>query len=435
MRRWAHFPKRGRILPRSWVVPLLLWLLLYGCAHGARTSEPRLPELSPLPPLVAPPLRLALQGQIARVKLSEHSDTLVPKVMAEAHRAALGPAGRARYRIVRGPITWDVNAQGVLASTTLKGKLRLCKPFGAACIEYGRCRPQWRSLTTFPWPEHHNWVTRPQLELELTQGCRLKPLGLDVSPTLRRISEEQRNKQEHKLTRSAELIAPPLRQAIAREQARLSERLFGGKRCLRLKSVNYDLQADEHDLVGSLLVEGALIDKPCDPGNADIELKRQPGLRGTTPLELWTQYPYAVISDALATRWGEGVRVLAGHDGHQPRLFVQSRAQGPSPFVEIVLKWQQDRIAITETEHGRTLATVASAEVIAKQAALAQLETWLQVLATRYQLRFDTESETGRRTKQGSPTVVLGKDGFAIVTTPNATPWPAREVPSEKYER
>jgi hypothetical protein len=128
---------------------------------------------------------------VPRATFAETVAEWLPVTVAAGKSVPAGAAGRATFEIKRGEPAIEVTPRGVSAEAKLTGEIRLCKPFGPVCVEYGRCRPEWtaRLHVNTPWAIKN--VPDVELDVDVTRGCILSPVKFDATRELEKITREE----------------------------------------------------------------------------------------------------------------------------------------------------------------------------------------------------------------------------------------------------
>jgi hypothetical protein len=126
----------------------------------------------------------------------------LPLVVAEAERRPIGTPGLVSYSIRRSRLALTQDQATLSLSTTLNGEAHVCKPFAGACITYGVCEPRWD--VTGKLARKFDTLTEllPELEVELTKGCTLRPVGYNASSILLQNTERETAKIRVRLERA-----------------------------------------------------------------------------------------------------------------------------------------------------------------------------------------------------------------------------------------
>ncbi len=149
------------------------------------------PAIRPLLPSPNVRSTLGLRVLVPRAIVAKTVAEWLPVTVAAGKSVPAGAAGRATFEIKRGEPAIEVTPRGVSAEAKLTGDIRLCKPFGPVCVEYGRCRPEWaaRLHVNAPWAIKN--VPDVELEVDVTRGCILSPVKFDATRELEKITREE----------------------------------------------------------------------------------------------------------------------------------------------------------------------------------------------------------------------------------------------------
>jgi hypothetical protein len=193
-------PPSRRLLSAAPALWLGLGLLsLSACGSGltdpSNSSEARRCAVPPSPVTpAAVELPMSELGVTVSIDVPAFLDALhreLPVVVAEAERRPIGTAGLVSYSIRRSRLALTQNQTTLALSTTLNGEVHVCKPFAGACIPYGVCEPRWE--VTGKLTREFNTLTEllPELDVKLTKGCTLRPVGYNASSILLQNTERE----------------------------------------------------------------------------------------------------------------------------------------------------------------------------------------------------------------------------------------------------
>ncbi len=247
-------------------------------------------------------------------------DDSLPKTVAHDENVKAGVAGRATYEIQRGDISISGGADGVKASTPLKGDIQLCKPFGAVCFGYGRCHPEWDAKLELPKQFTHAQAPHVDFKLKLRKGCVLSPVRFDATSELEKITKQQEQKIEEQINRT-----------VAKRFKQLGESLRHGLDAGKLRSgecVGFKPEAAQlalhsagsneriqHRLGVSLVGE---VTRGCEPTHVEPEFRAT--MTDTVPSEsslvLEEVVPFSAVEQAL-TGASQGVNVAVKASGSE----------------------------------------------------------------------------------------------------------------------
>lgn len=160
-----------------------------GPDQGGTCSEA--PAIQPLVPSSRARSTVGLSISVPLTLVTESVATWLPRTIAEGKSVPAGAAGRATFEIKRGEPTVEVTSGGVSASLKLDGDIRLCKPFGPVCVEYGRCRPEWTARVHIDAPWYVEEAPNVALDVDVTRGCVLSPVKFDATRELEKITREE----------------------------------------------------------------------------------------------------------------------------------------------------------------------------------------------------------------------------------------------------
>lgn len=139
-------------------------------------------------PPSAPLSHLGATLHVANALLERTLASSVPEVVAEGRNVSADAAGRTTFEIKRGKPRVKVSDAGLSLSVKLDGDIRLCKPFGGVCIAYGSCRPEWIAEVFARSPWRLNAAPDVALNVEISKGCVLSPVKVDVTSELAKVT-------------------------------------------------------------------------------------------------------------------------------------------------------------------------------------------------------------------------------------------------------
>lgn len=183
----------------------------------AEAATQCLPEPAPAPASVFVPST----SQVAAVltfsddDLQRLFDDAVPTTVARDENVNAGAAGRASYEIKHRDVTYAHTKRGLELSTPLEAEIQLCKPLGAVCFGYGKCRPEWEATVTVPKHITPFQTPRVDLDLHVRKGCVLSPVRYDATSELKKVTDQQRRSIENQINRELGKYAKRLRASVA----------------------------------------------------------------------------------------------------------------------------------------------------------------------------------------------------------------------------
>lgn len=280
---------------------------------------------APIPPLTftEPPSRLSLEFTLPKAVIDDAVASSVPELVAEGKGVPAGAAGRATFEIKRGTPRLSLDATGLNVEVKLTGNIRLCKPFGGVCIEYGKCRPEWlaQGNVKLPWAV----AEEPDVELdvEVTSGCILSPVRYDATRELEKVTRDEVSKIRKQLRRE-------VRKRHSSWQSDLNKqgnRLRSSKEqtiAITLDSVGLGLTQNNTEYTGVIEALGSLRATSPQDGNARSPetILFSPTARVVPLAPPWKPTPTQLILptrvalNTLAEQWqsslpGTEVRVMA----------------------------------------------------------------------------------------------------------------------------
>ncbi len=274
---------------------------------------------------VAPTSRLGVAVEISRASFENALRRAVPEVVAEGRHVPAGTAGRTTFTIKRGEPRLDVVGSNLKASVALDGEIHLCKPFGGVCIEYGMCRPRWTAEVAVRSP----WVLGDEpdvaLDVDITKGCVLSPVKVDVTSELRKITDAEVRKVRKQL--DAELRK--FHRSLAKQLKRAASNSFSSSNpCLtfQVDEVRLALAQTRGDYTANVQAMGR-ISVACDAAVAPLTEQTRvvlsEELQPTTELHLDTRVPFANLVAEWQPRVPQHqVRVSSHRDAARGELLL-----------------------------------------------------------------------------------------------------------------
>lgn len=145
---------------------------------------------------------LSASVRVPREVLEGVARDLLPKKVAEGRSVPAGVAGRASFQIERNEPRLEITNREIAVDVDLHGDIRLCKPFGPVCVEYGRCRPEWHGRLTIDLPWRLDETPDVELDVGVTRGCTLSPVKVDATRELERVTREEVTKIRRQVRRA-----------------------------------------------------------------------------------------------------------------------------------------------------------------------------------------------------------------------------------------
>jgi hypothetical protein len=134
--------------------------------------------------------------------------------VAEGRNVSAGAAGRTTFQIKRGEPRIKTTDAGVSISVKLDGEIHLCKPFGGVCIAYGSCRPEWTAEVFARSPWRLSEEPDVTLNVEISKGCVLSPVKVDVTSELKKVTNTEVAKIRKQLDKEVRRFQRTLRKQL-----------------------------------------------------------------------------------------------------------------------------------------------------------------------------------------------------------------------------
>lgn len=262
--------------------PLLLTALLAVACGSPPEPEPTpATTCAPLPQHIAVRLNAAADsgkpqshpssrvGGTMTVAVASVEDAIaksLPRVIAQGRNVSAGAAGRTTFEIIRKEPRLATSDAGLSIQVPLNGEIHLCKPLGGVCIEYGMCRPEWRAevLVHSPWQLRNE--PKVDLDVQITKGCVLSPVKVDVTSELRKITDAEVSKIKKQLRREVDRFHDDLKKQIKRglEPVRLTNDVCVG---FDVDEVDVSLTREDETHIVNFETRGRL-SLDCEPSHA-----------------------------------------------------------------------------------------------------------------------------------------------------------------------
>jgi hypothetical protein len=213
------------------------------------------------------PSQLFLEFTLPKTVVDDAVEASVPEVVAEGKGVSAGAAGRVTFEIKRGTPRLSLTETGLVFDVELTGNIRLCKPFGGVCIEYGKCRPEWlaRGNVKLPW----TIVEEPDVALDVTvtTGCILSPVRYDATRELEKITQEEVSKIRKQLRREVRKRHSEWQSDLAK-QGNLLRSSKDDATAVTLDQVALGLAVSNTEYTGALRAVGSLQTLSPEAGSA-----------------------------------------------------------------------------------------------------------------------------------------------------------------------
>ncbi len=187
----THFPEGTSVVEKSCEVP-----------HGSPTVLPRLDAIQ------MPLSRIWIHSEVSVSLLERRIAQAIPKQLAAEKGRAIGAAGKASYRVMRGhPRLYKTN-EGVRLTLPISANISVCKPFGRSCFRYGSCSPRLEARFSFSTLLGKNYqLPAPKGTITATKKC---VIGIDVTPRIEALARREVKKIERRLSGVLPMIRPSL---------------------------------------------------------------------------------------------------------------------------------------------------------------------------------------------------------------------------------
>lgn len=171
---------------------------------------PEVPSPTPISSAPVAPLKgqVWLTARLPRKRLIAEVEARLGETLASDRGQPIGAPGRVTYAVRRGRVSLDAGEHGFSLRVPVDIDLSVCKPLGSLCITYGRCAPSYDITATVPAGLRSNGeLPEVHLARTLRRGCTI---GIDVTPHVTRVVDEQLARVQGQIRRDAPRLAPEL---------------------------------------------------------------------------------------------------------------------------------------------------------------------------------------------------------------------------------
>ena len=243
---------------------------------------------------------------------------------------SVGSAGQVTYTIDRGPFSFAMVGESLVARTDLTIIASVCKPVpGLGCVQYGSCTPLARVEAGLPTQLTDQYALKVStVNIVVTRRCLMTALDIDVTPIIESKAAEEAKKIKAKI--DASLPNPQKEVAHAWELAQTSLPLAKDS-CVQLHPrslVQGPTKIVSDQLVARFaVVAEPTVDSPCGEETPPVPL---PPLAHDPKLEngFVVHLPVRVAASSIEAAWQKAIVGKSFDAG--PSLTVQSLAARPS---------------------------------------------------------------------------------------------------------
>ncbi|MEO7091694.1 MAG: DUF4403 family protein [Polyangiales bacterium] len=272
------------------------------------------------------PVEVRVELAIARKTV----ESQVPKRVGAASGVPIGTAGRVTYTIDRGPFSFVMVGESLVARTDLTITASVCKPVpGLGCVQYGSCTPLARVDAALPTQLTDQYALKAStVSIVVTRRCLMTALDIDVTPILESKAAEEAKKLKAKIDGS--LPNPRKEVAHAWDLAQTSLPL-GKDACVQLHPrslVQGPTSIVKDQLVARFaVVAEPTVDSPCGDEPQPTPL---PPLARDTKLDprFAVHLPVRVATSSIEAAWQKALAGKSFDAG--PALTIQKIAARPS---------------------------------------------------------------------------------------------------------
>ena len=289
-------------------------------ASATRTTQP---PNAPAP-IASSQIPLEVQVDLSIARKSVESQ--VPKRVGAGSGVSVGSAGLVSYTIDRGPFSFAMVGESLVARTDLTITASVCKPVpGLGCVQYGSCTPLARVEAGLPTQLTDQYGLKAStVNIVVTRRCLMTALDIDVTPIIEAKAAEEAKKIKAKI--DASLPNPQKEVAHAWELAQTSLPLAKDS-CVQLHPrtlVQGPTRIASDQLVARFaVVAEPTVDSPCGDEPKPIAL---PPLTHDSKLEnrFSVHLPVRVAMSSIEATWQKTLVGKSFDAG--PSLTVQSVA-------------------------------------------------------------------------------------------------------------
>lgn len=165
----------------------------------------------PLGSVDYPTSQVWVQADIPDAAISEVLAREIPFTLASENKRDVGAPGYATYRVTRGAPTIHSTKSGLEVRVPVNADISVCKKIGAACIQYGSCKPAF--LATFslsPEIQDNFQLAAPKGTISATKRC---VIGIDVTSQIETIARSEVAKVEAEIKQKWPRFKPEVARA------------------------------------------------------------------------------------------------------------------------------------------------------------------------------------------------------------------------------
>jgi hypothetical protein len=284
----------------------------------------------PMPPPIASsqiPVEVQVELAIARKTVEGQ----VPKRVASGSGVSIGSAGQVTYTIDRGPFSFVMVGESLVARTDLTINASVCKPVpGLGCVQYGSCTPLARVDAGLPTQLSDQYALKAStVSIVVTRRCLMTALDIDVTPILESKAAEEAKKIKAKIDAS---LPNPKKEVEHAWQLSQTSLPLAKDSCVQLHPrslVQGPTTIAKDQLVARFaVVADPTVDSPCGDESQPVPL---PPLAHDTKLDprFAVHLPVRVATPSIEAAWQKSVVGKTFDAG--PSLVVQKVAVRPSP--------------------------------------------------------------------------------------------------------
>lgn len=168
-------------------------------------------ESEPLSPIKYPASQIWVEADIPEAAFSESLGREIPFTLASENKRDVGAPGYATYRVTRGAPTIHSTKDGLEVRVPINADISICKKIGAACIQYGSCKPAFLAkFSVSPEVSDDFQMAPPKGTISATKSC---VIGIDVTSQIEEIARGEVAKVEAQIKKEWPRFKPEVENA------------------------------------------------------------------------------------------------------------------------------------------------------------------------------------------------------------------------------
>lgn len=176
------------------------------CRELPKEAAPELAAPAPPPPSGG---TLRVEVRASKSTLERSLDAEIPRVLAHRKDHPIGAAGNATFEVTHDKPQVKTKDGKLLVALPITIDISVCKPFGALCVGYGKCRPRYDvTLTISPELDGEYSLSTPRFDATNREGCTI---AMDVTDHVTNAVTGELHKLKPLLRKFAERASDELR--------------------------------------------------------------------------------------------------------------------------------------------------------------------------------------------------------------------------------